>query len=102
MYQFQKYTIIWSIGLAISNATTPLDNAINDQVYLNTAIYNLKKYARRRLPEKRNKKKLSLENTNELSLEDNGLFMPLRMDYSWHTQESCEVIAMMILIEAYH
>lgn len=41
-----------SYELAILNRTTTLENVVNDQVYLNNANENLRKFARPRLLEK--------------------------------------------------
>ena len=47
---------VYTFGLAISNGSTKLDNAVNDQVYLKDANDNLKKSTRPRLQKKINEK----------------------------------------------
>ena len=42
VYDFGKYKTMSSLGLAISNRTTALENAINDQVYPKEAINSFK------------------------------------------------------------
>ena len=42
MYDFGKYKTMSSLGLSISNRTTALENAINDQVYPKEAINSFK------------------------------------------------------------
>ena len=58
------------------NRTTTLVNSTNDQVDLKAAIDNFKIPTRPRLP-----KKIQMI----LSSEDNGLLMPLGVDYFCHT-----------------
>lgn len=51
-----------SYELAILNRTTTLENVVNDQVYLNNANENLRKFARPRLLEKINEKEITPKN----------------------------------------
>ena len=55
-----------TFGITISNGTTILENAYNDQMYLKDTINNLKKSVRPRLPGKIDEKELTLKNVNEL------------------------------------
>ena len=60
---------------------------------LKAAIDNFKIPTRPRIP-----KKIQMI----LSSEDNGLLMPLGVDYFCHTQGPCVVLSLMILIETYY
>ena len=51
-----------SYELAILNRTTTLENVVNDQVYLNNANENLRKFARPILLEKINEKEITPKN----------------------------------------
>ena len=66
VYDFRKYRTMQSFGITISNGTTILENAYNDQMYLKDTINNLKKSVRPRLPGKIDEKELTLKNVNEL------------------------------------
>ena len=66
VYDFRKYRTMQSFGITISNGTTILENAYNDQMYLKDTINNLKKSVRPRLPCKIDEKELTLKNVNEL------------------------------------
>ena len=69
-----------SFGIAISNGTTGVENAYNDQAYLKQAINDLKKTARSRL-QKTMKKNLLIKTYMSFSRKDNGLLMPLKVKY---------------------
>ena len=56
VYYFQKYKTLRSFRLDISNGTTKLDNAVDDQVYLKDVNDNFKKFTRPRPREKINEK----------------------------------------------
>ena len=53
-------------GLALSNGTITLDNAVNDQVYLKDSIDNFKKSTKSRSQEQINNIELTLKNANNL------------------------------------
>lgn len=59
VYNFRKYKIIQSFGLAISNRTATFDNVTNEQVYPKAAADSFKKSAWPRPP----KNKLKINNS---------------------------------------
>lgn len=50
VYDFRKYRTMQSFGITISNGTTILENAYNDQMYLKDTINNLKKICKTKTP----------------------------------------------------
>ena len=66
LYDFRKHKAMQFFGLALSNGTITLDNAVNDQVYLKDSIDNFKKSTKSRSQEQINNIELTLKNANNL------------------------------------